>query len=281
MFCNHTKNRWSACATAWRWALGHQRDTASAAGDALVSPASEVANRRGARKTSATVMAARVVGVACLVVLARSTGLAGEVPAPKPTGFRWGVALLVASGVGSMSSDLNDHPGFGVAFQGYLPVASRFQLRPAFEWTGYRVNEYNLASRLLAEALGAYYEDTRVVFRTYRLGMDGVLYFRDRYRGPFLSGGIGVQVSQVYVEDVVRYGDGGEDVTPIATSSSTTGLWLGGGTGYQWESGSLELRLSRAPFRYTSRRPTEAGLNTLPFEPQPGWALHLIMGVTF
>jgi hypothetical protein len=231
---------------------------------------------RGARAT-----AARAVGIAWLAILAASVGLAEEIPAPPPQRFRLSIGLMVASGLGPMASDLNHHPGFGLALAAYLPVGSRFRLRPAFEWTGYRVNGYNLASRLLAEVLGAYYEETRVVFRSYRLGADGVLYFRDGYRGPFVSGGAGVQLSRVYIEDVLWHGASEEDAAPIDASSSTTGLWLGGGAGYQWSSGSLELRLSRAPYRFTTERPAEAPAGAFPFEPQPGWALHLIMAVTF
>jgi hypothetical protein len=233
----------------------------------------------GVRRGGARAIAGRVVLAACLLTLTATIGFAGEPPAPAGPGFQVGFAVLAASGLGSMSTDLNNHPGFGLAIQGYLPVANRLELRPAFEWTGYRVNEYNLAARALAELLGGTYEDTRVVFRTYRLGLDGVVYFRQRYRGPFLSGGVGVQVSQVYIEDVVHYSDGGEDITPVHTSSATTGLWLGGGAGYQWEAGSVELRLSRAPYRFTGRRPTTIHGNALPFEARPGWALHLMLGV--
>jgi hypothetical protein len=218
---------------------------------------------------------------ACLLTLIASLGFAGEAPAPEAPRFRGGIGVLVATGLGSMSTDLNGHPGFGLTIQGYLPLGSRFQLRPAFEWTGYRVNEFNLASRILAELLGADYLETRVVFRTYRLGLDGVIYFRERYRGPYLSGGVGVQLSRVYLEDVARYSDGGEEIMPVDTGSTTTGLWLGGGAGYQWEAGNVELRLSRAPYSYTTQRPSDTERNALPFEGRPGWALHLILGVRF
>jgi hypothetical protein len=218
---------------------------------------------------------------ACLLTLTASLGLAGEAPAPEAPRFRGGVGVLVATGLGSMFTDLNGHPGFGVTIQGYLPVGSQFQLRPAFEWTGYRVNEYNLASRVLAELLGLEYWETRVVFRTYRLGLDGIIYFRERYRGPYLSGGVGVQLSSVYLEDVAWSGDGMEDVRTVDAGYTNTGLWLGGGAGYQWEVGNVELRLSRAPYSYTSQRPSDTEPNSLPFEGQPGWALHLILGVRF
>ncbi len=250
----------------------------------MIRPASRTTafmRRRREGDKGASAISARVVRFAFLIVLAASVGLAEEVPVPKPPGFRVGIAFLTASGLGSMATDLNNHPGFGLALQGYLPVASRFSVRPAFEWTGYRLNEYNVASRVLAEMLGAYYQDTRVVFRTYRLGMDGVLFFRDGYRGPFVTGGVGVQWSRVYIEDVLWQGTSEEEVTPIDASSSVVGMWLGGGVGYQWALANLELRLSHAPYRYTSDRPTEGPPSAFPFEPQPGWALHLIMAVTF
>ncbi|HVN77337.1 MAG TPA: hypothetical protein VMT19_13545 [Thermoanaerobaculaceae bacterium] len=239
----------------------------------------ERARRRTDGGTGASAAVARIMDAACVALLLASAGVAGEAPAPKRSGFHAGIGIMVASGLGSVSSDLNNHPGFGLAFQGYLTVASRFQVRPAFEWTGYRVNEYNLASRLLADVLDAEYRDTRVVFRTYRFGVDGVLYFRDGYRGPFVSGGVGVQLSRVYIEDVMWHGTDQEEVVPLGASSSTTGLWLGGGAGYRSGSTSLELRLSRAPYRYTTARPPDRPPNSLGFEPKQGWALHLIMAV--
>ncbi len=223
--------------------------------------------------------AARIAVSAGAFALAVSTAFAGEPNPPNPRAFRLGLGLMTAVGLGSMSTDLNGHPGFGFTLQGYLPVASRFRVRPAFEWTGYRVNEYNFAALVLAEMLGATYLDTRVVFRTYRFGVDGVAYFRDRYRGPYLSGGVGVQVSRIYVEDVARHGDD-EDVTLLDASSATTGLWVGGGVGYQWEHSNVELRLSRAPYRFTFQRTSGPHPNDLPFEARPGWALHLILAVT-
>ena len=214
------------------------------------------------------------------MALTATIGLAGEDSAPGKFAVQPGFGLLTATGVGSMSTDLNGHPGFGFAIRGYLPVASRLELRPGFEWTGYRVNEYNVAAFLLTELLGGSYEDTRVVFRTYRLGLDGVVYLMEPHAGPFLSGGVGVQLSQVYIEDVVHYANAEEDVTPLHTSSATTGLWLGGGLGYQWAESNVELRLSRAPYGFTAQRPAGHG-NTLPFEARPGWALHLLFGVRF
>lgn len=235
--------------------------------------------RGGIRWGGARAVARAVVRAACLITLTATIGFAGEASEPGSSAVQPGVGVLAATGLGSMSTDLNGHPGFGFAVRGYVPVASRLELRPAFEWTGYRVNEYNLAALLLTELLGASYEDTRVVFRTYRLGLDGVVYLRKRYTGPFLSGGVGVQLSQVYIEDVVHYGDGKEDVTPLHASSATTGLWLGGGVGYQWAGSNVELRLSRAPYGFTGQRPANRNGNTLPFEARPGWALHLMFGV--
>ncbi len=228
---------------------------------------------RGARG----VARATFLGVG-LMLLTPTVAPAADPPAPPKSTFLMGAGVAAASGLGSMSTDLNGHPGFGIVVQGYLPVASRFELRPAFEWTGYRVNEYNLAALVLTEFFGGSYEDTRVVFRTYRLGLDGVVYFRERYMGPFVSGGVGVQLSQVYIEDVVHYSGAEEDVTPLHASSATTGVWVGGGLGYQWEASNVELRLSRAPYGFTGQRPASGHGNALPFEDRPGWALHLILG---
>ena len=246
-----------------------------------------IASRRGGRcrrrregeAGGASAVVRAVVLTVGLLALTATVGLAGEPSAPGGSGLQLGFGVLAATGLGSMSNDLNRHPGFGFAVQGYLPVASRLELRPAFEWTGYRVNEYNLAALALVELLGGSYEDTRVVFRTYRLGLDGVVYFREHYRGPFLSGGVGVQVSQVYIEDVVHYSDGSQDVAPLRASSATTGLWLGGGVGYAWPGANLELRLSRAPYRFTGQRPPDNRGNALPFEARPGLALHLMFAV--
>ncbi len=218
---------------------------------------------------------------ACLSAFTAFPGLASEAPAPEPPRFRLGIGVLVATGLGSMFEDLNSHPGFGFDIQGYLPVASWLQVRPAFEWTGYRVSEYNIASRVLATFLGADYKETRVVFRTYRLGLDGVFYFQQGYLGPFLSAGVGAQLSRVYVEDRAVYADGGGEIMPVAAGAETTGLWLGGGVGFQWRTGNVELRLSRAPYDYTAQRPLDAQPDSLPFEDEFGWALHLMIGVQF
>ena len=236
-------------------------------------------SRRGGRRETARAIVRAVVLTACLMTLTATVGLGGEPSAPGDSGLQVGFGVLAATGLGSMSFDLNRHPGFGFAVQGYLPVASRLELRPAFEWTGYRVNEYNLAARALVELLGGSYEDTRVVFRTYRLGLDGIVYFREHYRGPFLSGGVGVQVSRVYIEDVAHYGNGEEEVTPLHASSATTGLWLGGGVGYAWPGANVELRLSRAPYSFAEQRSANGRGNALPFQARPGWALHLIFAV--
>jgi hypothetical protein len=236
-------------------------------------------NERSVRGGSAGATAKAVVRAACLLALTATFGLAGEPATPPSTAMQLGLGVVAATGLGSMSTDLNRHPGFGIVVQGYFPVAARLELRPAFEWTGYRVNEYNLAALALVEVFGGSYEDTRVVFRTYRLGLDGVVYLRERYCGPFLSGGFGVQVSRVYIEDVVHYSDWTEDVTPLHASSATTGLWLGGGVGYAWPVGTAELRLARAPYRFTAKRVADSRGSAMPLEVRPGWALHLMFSV--
>ncbi len=196
-------------------------------------------------------------------------------------GIRPGVALLVASGLGDMSHDLNHHPGLGFRISVDVPVSSHLALRPAFEWTGYRVSGYNLAARAFSSALGFDYDETRTVFRTYRLGADAVVYLREPQRGPFLSLGVGVQRSQVYLEDRA-VDSSGTQVTTLDTGARKTGLWLGAGLGYQWRHANLELRLSEAPYSYTPERTTGAGSGAqAPFDGRQGTALHLIWGVRF
>lgn len=193
-------------------------------------------------------------------------------------GVRPGFALLVASGLGDMSHDLNDHPGFGFRVSVHVPVTSHLDVRPAFEWTGYRVSGYNLAARMISSGLGLDYDETRTVFRTYRLGADAVMYLREPQRGPFLSLGVGVQRSQVYLEDRA-VDSSGTQVTTLDTGARKTGLWLGAGLGYQWRHGNLELRISEAPYRYTPER--SSGGAEAPFDGRQGYALHLIWGVRF
>lgn len=212
-------------------------------------------------------------------------GLAGVLAAQAPSEPflssepRLELGVLAAVGLGDFSTDLNGHPGFGFRLGARLPVASRFELRPAFEWTGYRVSGYNLAARALASSLGASYEETRTVFRTYRLGMDGLFYFRPGRRGPFLSAGLGAQRSQVYLEDRAVDADGNEQIRTLDTDARKTGLWLGAGLGYQGDHANIELRLSEAPYAYAPHRaPTAAGT---PFEARQGWALHVIVGARF
>lgn len=212
--------------------------------------------------------------LACAALAAQEPGTS-----PFPTGYGLGVGVLAATGVGDLSADLNGHPGFGFQLQGYIPVASRLQVRPAFEWTGYRVSDYNLGARAAANALGLGYAETRVVFRTFRLGFDGLLFRDGGWKGPYLSLGLGVQRSQAYLEDRAVDPDGNETVTTLDTRAVKTGLWLGVGVGHHWDRGYLELRLSQAPYAYTSQRPLATQpAEDLPFQSRQGWALHLMVG---
>ena len=210
------------------------------------------------------------------------SGISGQVagPSPFPPGYGLGVGVLAATGMGDFAADLNDHPGFGFQIQGYLPVASHLQVRPAFEWTGYRVSDYNLAARTVASSLGFAYQETRVVFRTYRLGFDALLYKQGGYTGPYLDLALGIQRSQAYLEDRAVDPNGNEQVTTLDTRAQKTGLWLGVGAGYHWSSGYAELRLSEAPYAFTTTRPLSAQpTEDLPFQARKGWALHLLLGV--
>ncbi|HJU84790.1 MAG TPA: hypothetical protein VJ600_11305 [Holophagaceae bacterium] len=203
--------------------------------------------------------------------------LSAQDPPPAPS-FHLGLGVSVATGLGSMSSDLNGHPGFGFQVQAHVPITSGFELRPAFEWTGYRTNDYDPLVPVAA-AIGASYSDTRLVFRTYRLGLDGLWYLKGGDQGLYTSAGVGLQHSRAYLESVYDDGQGGGQTQTLATSASKDGLWLGAGLGYQWEQASLELRLSRAPYDYTASLPLASGASAT--EARPGWALHLMAGVRF
>lgn len=210
--------------------------------------------------------------------LCLSLALALPAAAGEPGTVRFGGGVLVATGLGAFSSDTNSHPGFGFQLQAHVPVTARVHSRVAFEWTGYRLNDYNLAARALASVLGADYQETRVVFRTYRLGMDGLFYLERDDRGPFLSLGVGAQRSRVYLEDRAVDGSGNETIATVDSRNEHTGLWLGGGLGWQGEHGNVELRLSRAGYTYTEQRPTATDL---PYAVKQGWALHLLLGGRF
>ena len=213
-----------------------------------------------------------------LLPLLACAALSAQTPEAPAPGF--GVGVLAATGLGTFSADLNGHPGFGFQLQGYLPVAPHLQVRPAFEWTGYRVSDYNLAARAAANALGLGYQETRVVFRTYRLGFDGLIFRDGGGKGPYLSLGLGIQRSQAYLEDRAVDPDGNESVTTLDTRAQKTGLWMGLGIGHQGDRGSIELRLSQAPYVYTSARPLSAQpTEDLPFESKQGWTLHLLLGI--
>jgi hypothetical protein len=197
--------------------------------------------------------------------------------APADRSLHFGAGLMTASGLGDLSHDVNGHLGYGFRLQAYVPLSGRFEVRPAFEWTGYRVSGANQAAIVVANALGVDYQDSRTVFRTYRLGVDGLFYFRDRREGPFLSLGLGAQRSEVELEDVGT-DPNGQSTTTLDARARKTGLWLGAGLGYQWRQANLELRLSEAPYAYTSERALTAQPVDAPFGGRQGYALHLIFG---
>lgn len=207
-------------------------------------------------------------------------GLALPLAAQAASAPSVGMALMTASGVGDLSHDVNGHLGWGFRIQAHVPVSGRFEVRPAFEWTGYRVSGAHQAALVAANLLGIDYQDTRTVFRTYRLGLDGLFYAREGRVGPFLSLGLGAQRSEVELEDV-GVDANGQSATTLDARARKTGLWLGAGLGYQWTHANLELRLSEAPYAFTTDRQVSAQPVDAPFGGRQGWALHLIYGVRF
>lgn len=160
------------------------------------------------------------------------------------------ISVHVAAPVGTLSSDVNGHPGFGLGLHLQLGVGGRVAFRPQFEWTGYRVSDYNLGTRFLASVLDADYAEYRVVYRTYRLGVDLQIFQEDGYSGTYLVGGMGGVMAAMYYEDrYVPAGDAPEQVRTLGTSHRQTRAYASFGVGHQWRSGGfVEARFSSAPY---------------------------------
>ncbi len=160
------------------------------------------------------------------------------------------ISIHVAAPVGTLSTDVNGHPGFGIGLHLQLGIGGRVAFRPQFEWTGYRVNDYNLGTRFVASVLDADYAEYRVVYRTYRLGVDLQIFQEDGYAGPYVVGGLGGVAAAMYYEDrYVPADDHPEQIENLGTSHRQTRGYASCGVGYQWRSGGfVEARFSSAPY---------------------------------
>lgn len=181
-----------------------------------------------------------------------SPALLAQTPVSGPPEKAWGasVGVLGAYGLGSFSRDTDGHPGFGLHLGAAYHLAGPHRVRPAFEWTGYRIGSYNLWDRFASSVLDQDYREERTVFRTYRLGVDYLIHQDPNgLSGPYLVLGAGGQLSHLYSD--TRYVDasGQETVSNSTSKGSHTSLWLAAGLGYQGRSGGMaEVRLSTANY---------------------------------
>lgn len=207
---------------------------------------------------------------------------ASTLGAQAPAEGTWGVSIgvLGAYGAGNLSRDTDAHPGFGLHLGAVYHPGGRQVFRPAFEWTGYRIGPYNAWERAASSILDSDYRENRVVFRTYRLGLDYLVHQDPEGRsGPYLLLGCGGQLSHLYSDRRYVDGQGNETIEASASRGSHTSLWIAAGLGYQGRSGGMaELRFSRADYA------AEAGA-TGPVAGGPltreGYAFTLVLGGRF
>lgn len=171
--------------------------------------------------------------------LALSLPLAGQEPATA----RWtvGIGLHTAFPTGTLSKDVNDHNGFGLALQIPLDLGSGLVLRPQVEGTGFRIDRYDPFAWLLNG-------DNREILRTYRLGADLLVHFSGDARrpGPYLLGGIALQNASI---DYVVQNSHGDSETG-STRLSETGMAYDFGAGFRFgPHAAVELRYYRFDYQ--------------------------------
>jgi len=178
--------------------------------------------------------------------------LAAAEDATSPLAFgNWSLGLSVHTAVpaGQLSSDVNHQLGFGLGFHVPVRLGDHHSIRPSFEWTGYRVNDRNWASRALASMIEADYSEDRLILRSYKVGIDYLVYSKDGLSGTYgvLSGGI--QRSRLYLEERnVQQDSNSEQTSPIHSWDGLNTGWFGAGIGYQ---GKNHLFVE---FKYTNWR---------------------------
>jgi opacity protein-like surface antigen len=156
------------------------------------------------------------------LALALAMPLLAQAP-DRDRGWSAGAAIHTAVPLGGLSGAVNDHLGFGFALQGLLRVGGGLVLRPQLEGTGFRVTRYDPVAWWFDA-------DSREVLRTYRLGVDALVYLEGGpRRGPYLLGGVALQSASF--DRVVPDGQGSSTTTDSRLTQS--GLALTGGAGYQ------------------------------------------------
>jgi len=157
------------------------------------------------------------------------------------------VTVLAAAPLGKLADDVNGHLGFGIGVQIPVRIGAREVLRPAFEWTGYRVSDRNWATRFLANLLDGSYEEDRLILRSYKLGADFQFFQDSDLTGTYFLFSGGLQRSRLYMERSST-NQNNESARTLGHSEPLNTLYLGAGLGYQWRGGGL------VEFRYTNWR---------------------------
>lgn len=162
-----------------------------------------------------------------------------------------GLGVHTAFPTGALSKAVNNHNGFGIAFQAPFHLGGGLTFRPQLEGTGFRITRYDP----LAWTLDS---DNREILRTYRAGADVLLNLSGRSGGPgpYLLAGAAVQHASI---DWVVQDREGQDTT-ADTRFSETGLALTAGVGVAFGNhAALELRAYRFDYQDPST-PTSSGL---------------------
>ncbi len=160
---------------------------------------------------------------------------------PGTSGWTVGMGFHTAFPTGALSKAVNDHNGFGLAFQVPLDLGSGLVLRPQIEGTGFRITRYDPFAWFLNG-------DDREILRTYRLGADLLVHFSGdgRRRGPYVLAGLAVQNASV--DYVVQNSEG--DSVNTSTRLSETGMAYAFGAGFRFGPHSaLELRYYRFDYQ--------------------------------
>lgn len=182
-----------------------------------------------------TLLRSGLIGL-CLIL-----PLMGAEADPPSKGYPSGLQfdLHAAMPLGNLAADVNDQWGFGIGlgYQGRL--ANRLDFRASFHWTGYRISDRNLGSRVLASIFDAAYEENRLILRSYALGGDFLGYLEADRRGAYLLAGGGIQRSRMYYENRFVDEEGNESLRTIAAWPAADTPYTNFGLGYRGRSGAF------------------------------------------
>jgi hypothetical protein len=138
---------------------------------------------------------------------------------------------------GGLHQDVQGQLGFGFGLGAQLRVSNRIALRGSFSWTGFRVDERNLWSRMVADLFDASYTEDRLVLRSYALGVDVIGFTRADGYGPYMVAGVGLQRSRLYAEAVYVDSEGNQSTQDLGTWPPADTPFFQVGLGHHGRSG--------------------------------------------